>query len=291
MSLAVRRALSSMLALAALSGCSPAAMVLASPQPVAATVDGHPITMASYQARLAVSRARDPFAGIPEAMPSPAPSARLEDFTIEQLIREEIIREEAAAQGISISDRQLSTRITQLRESAGASTFDAALQRNGFTLGSFRDYERGLLLEVALLRAMAHQRIEAAAKALKSGASYEAVAAAWNDDQGTAARHGQVGWLAPSTLPEPALRDAVQSLPTGADSDIVQTNRGLVIARVLQRRQDQVQLAVILVLAPSIEVFSPQGTPAWFTKLIDDRESTLKNDGKITISVGSHQAG
>lgn len=287
MSHAVRRVAVFALALVWFSGCTPAAVVLPTSAPSAAIVDGQPITVAAYQARLAVSRARDPYAGIPEDMPSPVPSARLEDFTIEQLIREQIIEQEAAARKITIGEQQVSARITQLRESSGTATFDSALQRNGFTMASFRDYERALLAEVALLKVIARQRIDSALHALQTGSSFDAVFQTYNDDQGTAMHHGEVGWLDPSTLPEPALRDPVQSLATGSNSGIVQTNRGFVIARVLDRRANQVRLAVILVLAPAIDVFSPQGTPAWFSKFIDDRESALRKDGKITVSIGS----
>jgi len=84
---------------------------------------------------------------------------------------------------------------------------------------------------------------------------------------------------------------AVESLTTGAVSGIVQTNRGFTIATVLERRNDQVHLAVILVLAPSVDLSSPQGTPSWFTKFVEDRESALRRDGKIVLKVGSRAGG
>jgi parvulin-like peptidyl-prolyl isomerase len=271
-----------------MAACSPTAIPVPLSSPAAATVDGHDITMAAYQARLRVSQARDPFAGMPAAVPSPASPSRLEDFTIEQLIREAIISQQAAAHGITISDQQISTRITALEQSAGAATFEATRVRNGFSSASFRDYERALLAEVALLQALAKQRITQAAADLKSGQSFDAVAAKWNDDTGTAARHGEVGWVRPADVPERPLADAVESLPTGETSGVIQTDRGFVIAKVLERRNDQIRLAVILVLAPGVDLLSAQATPGWFTTMIDDRESALRNDGKITIRVGSH---
>ena len=244
--------------------------------------------MAAYQARLKVSSARDPFAGMPEAIPSPAPSQRLEDFTIEQLIRETIIQQQAAERRIKISDQAVSLRITQLRESAGAATFDEALRRNGFTDPSFRDYERALLTEVALLHEMASQRAANALSDLKSGQSFDAVVAKWNDDQGTAARHGDIGWLRPADLPEPPLASAVQALQPGDMSGVIETNRGFVIAHLLERRADQVHLAVVLILAPTVDTISAQSTPTWFTNFVSDQETALRRDGKITINVGSH---
>ncbi|HEX9097591.1 MAG TPA: peptidylprolyl isomerase [Candidatus Dormibacteraeota bacterium] len=273
----------------ALSACDVPAAALT--EPSAAVVDGHEISMKTYQARLEVSRHRDPFAGIPEAIPSPAPTQRLEDFTIEQLIREEIVRQEAEKRGLSIGDRALQSRIDALRTHAGGAAFSAALSRNGFTADSFRAFERALLTEVALIQAMARDRAGSAAQELKSGRPFAAVAARWSDDTGTFSRGGDAGWLRPAEIPEPAVAAAVQSLAAGSVTGIIQTNRGEVIATVLERRADQLHLAVILVLAPVVDLFGPLGTPTWFTKTIDDREAALRRAGKIEVKVARHAAG
>ena len=291
MRLALRRGILLLVVSVALSGCTTPGVSLPFSEPAAAVVDGHSISMKVYQARLQVSRHRDPFNGIPEAIPSPAPAQRLEDFTIEQLVREEIVRQEADKRGITVADQAVQARMAALRSKAGTSTFNAALSRNGFTASSFSDYQRALLTEVALMRAMAGDRARSAAGELKSGATFASVAARWSDDTGTFARGGDAGWLRPAEIPEPPLMTAVESLTTGAVSGIVPTNRGFSIATVLERRNDQVHLAVILVLAPSIDLSSPQGTPAWFTKFVEDRESALRRDGKIVLKVGSRAGG
>ncbi|TMD82835.1 MAG: hypothetical protein E6I74_07160 [Chloroflexi bacterium] len=291
MAIAVPRLTLVLLVAAVACGCSPPAIGTPFSDPAAAVVDGHDVSMKAYQARLQVSRHRDPFAGIPEAIPSPAPAQRLEDFTIEQLVREEIVRQEAEKRGITVGDKVVQARIVALRSKAGASAFNAALSRNGFTAESFSAYQRALLTAVALMRAMAGDRARSAAAELKSGATFASVAARWSDDTGTFARGGDAGWLRPAEIPEPALATAVESLATGAISGIIQTNRGFTIASVLERRTDQVHLAVILVLAPSVDLYSPQGTAAWFTKFVDDRESTLRRAGKIAVKIGNHGGG
>jgi parvulin-like peptidyl-prolyl isomerase len=290
MCLALRRALLLLLLGGLLSACDVPAVGLAS-EPAAAVVDGHEISMKTYQARLKVSRHRDPFAGIPEAIPSPAPTQRLEDFTIEQLVREEIVRQEAEKRGLSVSDHAVQSRIDALRARAGATSFSSALSRNGFTNDSFRSYERALLTEVAVIQAMARDRAGSAAKELKSGATFTAVAARWSDDTGTFSRGGDAGWLRPAEIPEPALGAAVQFLEAASVTGIIQTNRGEVIATVLERRTDQVHLAIILVLAPAVDLFGPMGTPSWFTKSIDDREAALRRAGKIDLKVARHAGG
>ncbi len=291
MRLALRRGVLLLVIGGALSGCTAPGVSLPFSEPAAAVVDGHTISMKAYQARLDVSRHRDPFAGIPEAIPSPAPAQRLQAFTIEQLVREEIVRQEAEKRGIGVSDHALQSRIDALKARSGTAPFTAALQRNGFTSDSFRAYQRALVIEVTLLHAMAKDRADQAARELKAGQAFASVAARWSDDTGTYARGGDAGWLRPAEIPESALAAAVQSLEAGSVTGIVPTNRGYAIATVLERRNDQVHLAVILVLAPAVDLYSPQGTPSWFTKFIDDREAALRRAGRIDIKVGSRAGG
>jgi len=291
MRLALRRGVLLLVIAGALSACSAPGLSLPFSEPAAAVVDGHTISMKTYQARLEVSRHRDPFSGIPEAVPSPVPAQRLQTFTIEQLVREEIVRQEAEKRGIKIDDRAADSRINTLKAQAGATSFDAALQRNGFTGASFHSYQRALLTEVALLHAMAKDRADSAARELDAGQAFASVAARWSDDSGTYTRGGDAGWLRPSEIPEAPLAAAVQSLATGSVTGIVATNRGYAIATVLERRTDQVHLAVILVLAPTADLYSPQGTPSWFTKFIDEREAALRRAAKIELKVGNRAGG
>jgi hypothetical protein len=60
---------------------------------------------------------------------------------------------------------------------------------------------------------------------------------------------------------------------------------------VLERRADQVHLAVILVLAPSADLIGADTTPHWFTSFITEREMALQAAKKIEIRVGSHAGG
>lgn len=269
---------------AGLTGCT---NQLPFQEPAAAVVDGHAISMKTYEARLEVSRHRDPLAGLTSSEPSPPPAQRLEDFTIQQLIREEIVRQEADRRKIQISDGQVDRRIAHLRDQAGATAFDAALSRNGFTAASFRDYQRAFLTEVAVVRAMARERAASAAVALSHGASFIAEASQWSDDTGTRFRGGDVGWLKPNDLPEAPLATAVELLPTGGRTGIVSTSRGFVIATVLDRQGEQVHLAVILVLAPEADLYTIESRPAWFEQWVQDRRQSLEHDGRIQVRVGS----
>jgi PPIC-type PPIASE domain/SurA N-terminal domain len=291
MRLALRRGVLLLVIGGALSACTPPAASLPFSEPAAAVVDGHTISMKAYQARLEVSRHRDPFSGIPEAIPSPASPQRLESFTIEQLVREEVVRQEAEKRRIIVDDSALGSRINALKAYAGTKSFDAALPRNGFTSDSFRAYQRALLTEVRLLQAMAKDRADSAARELTAGQTFASVAARWSDDSGTYTRGGDAGWLRPTDIPEAPLAAAVQSLAAGTVTGIIQTNRGYTIASVLERRSDQVHLAVILMLAPAVDLYSPQGTPSWFTKFIDEREVALRRAGRIDLKVGSRAGG
>src|SRR5256884_3804783 len=188
MRLALQRGIVLLVLGIALSGCTRPGVSLPFSEPAAAVVDGQSISMKVYQARLQVSRHRDPFNGIPEAIPSPAPAQRLEDFTIEQLVREEIVRQEADKRGITVADQAVQARMAAPPAQAGTSTFNAALSRNGFTAERFSDYQPALLTEVALMRAMAGDRARTAAGELQSGAAFASGAARWGDGAGAFAR-------------------------------------------------------------------------------------------------------
>jgi len=274
--------------LAGVTGCT---NQLPFQEPAAAVVDGHTISMKTYQARLEVSRQRDPLAGLTTSPSSPPSAQRLEDFTIQQLIREEIIWQEADHRKIQISDSQVDSRVARLRSQAGGTAFDAALSRNGFTAASFRDYQRAFLTEVAVVKAMARERAASAAVALGDGATFIAETSQWSDDTGTRFRGGDVGWLKPADLPEASLATAVALLPTGGRTGIVSTSRGFVIAAVLDRQGDQVHLAVILVLAPDAGLYSVESRPPWFEQWVQDRRQSLERDGRIHVRVGSGARG
>jgi len=274
---------------AGLTGCTTQAS-LPLHQPVAATVDGHSISLKAYQARLDVSRHRDPLAGLTLAGPSPPPQ-RIEDFTIQQLIREEVIRQEADRRGIRITAGQVDARIAQLRGRAGGARFDAALARNGFTASSFRDYQRAFLTEVAVVKAMAHERIASALVALGRGASFIAEASQWSDDTGTRFRGGDAGWLKPSELPEANLQAAIQLVSKGGRTGIVSTSRGFVIATILDQQGARVHVAVILVLAPDADLYTTESRPPWFEQWVRDRQQSLQREGRIQVFVGSRASG
>jgi parvulin-like peptidyl-prolyl isomerase len=256
-------------------------------EPAAAVVDGHTISIKAYQARLQVSRHRDPYTGIEVAIPSPAPARRLEDFTIDQLVREQIVIQEAQKHGISVAGTTVENRIARLRQRAGSTDFNQALSRNGFTAASFTDFQRALMTEVALVEAIARDRARSADQALIQGESFAAVAASWSDDSGTFARGGEVGWVRPWDLPEPELAAVVPKLDAGQRSGVIRTDRGFVILRVAERQGEKVHLNAILVLAPVVDLYTPDSRPAWFDRFIQARYDALLSAGKIEVKVGS----
>src|SRR2546421_12806474 len=103
MRLALRRGVLLLVIGGALSSCTAPAVSLPLSEPAAAGVDGHTISMQAYQARLGVSRHRDPFSGIKEAMPSPTPAQRVQSFTIRQFGGEGIVPPEAGKRPRGVS--------------------------------------------------------------------------------------------------------------------------------------------------------------------------------------------
>jgi len=272
------------------AGCSPR---VSAPflEPGAAVVDGHDVPMRVYRERLEVSRHRDPLAGIEAAVPTPLPAQRLEDFTIDQLVREEIIRQEAERRGIKVSDRAVDARIATLRSRGNADAFEAALRRNGFTSESFKGFQRALLTEVALVRAMARERVRAVEEGLRSGRPFASVAGQWSDDLGTAAKGGDVGWIAPGELPEPELAAAVKTLDAAGQPSTTETARGYVVAAAVERHSEEVHLTVIVILAPAIDLYSAESRPSWFDRWVSNRRESLASSSRIQFRVGSRTGG
>src|SRR2546427_11504182 len=137
MRLALQRGIVLLVVIVALSACTTPGVSLPFSEPAAAVVDGHSIPMKAYQARLQVSRHRDPFAGIPETIPSPAPAQRLEDFTIEQLVHEEIVRQEAQKRGITVADKAVQARLAAPRSKARGAAIGAGPGRHRLTGAGF----------------------------------------------------------------------------------------------------------------------------------------------------------
>ena len=92
----------------------------------------------------------------------------------------------------------------------------------------------------------ARAKIEAAAKRLATGESFEDVAKAMSEDP-TSARGGLLGWFGPGDL-DPDFQATVDTLDTMQISEPIQTRFGYHIVQVLDRNDDRFQVRHILVL-------------------------------------------
>lgn len=79
------------------------------------------------------------------------------------------------------------------------------------------------------------ERVETARRAVAEGTPFEEAAATYSDDVGSADFGGDLGFTAGDTFPEP-MEDAIADLAPGQVSDPVETEAGIHLVKVLERR-------------------------------------------------------
>lgn len=96
---------------------------------------------------------------------------------------------------------------------------------------------RNLKNDKAKNDAQAQQKIRMIEQRLKSGEDFAALAANFSEDPQTAANGGDLGFMGESTLDKanPELRKLIMSLPAGGASNIIKTQEGYRILKVLSK--------------------------------------------------------
>ncbi len=216
----------------------------ATPQPMAATVNGVGITVAEYQAGMVQYKAAQ------TALGKTVTDQDAGKAVIEDLIDQLLLAQGAQAAGFSLSDEALQSKLDALAGSlGGAEKLSAWESAQGYTEASFRDALR-LSTEAAWMRDkiitavprtadQVHvQQIllynaddaQAVLNQLKGGADFNQLAA--QVDPNT---RGELGWFPKGYVLEPKIEESAFSLQVGQYSDVIQTDAGYHIIKVLER--------------------------------------------------------
>lgn len=210
------------------------------PQPLAARVNGDPITVAEYQAELARFAAA--------AGAEPAPEQRQQ--VLQDLIDQTLLAQGAAEQGFVVDDELLQARLDALAAGLGGqqalldwmaangyieTTFRADLARQ-VAAAWMRDQIIAAVPPAAeqiharqILLYTSDQANEALAR-LQAGATFDALAAEYDP-----VTEGDLGWFPRGFLLDPALEEAAFSLADGTYSQVIQTVAGYHIIQVIER--------------------------------------------------------
>ena len=217
----------------------------ATPEPMAATVNSEGITVREFTAQVTAYK---------NAQTSLGKTVSEQDASkavIEDLIAEVLLAQGARAGGFQLSDTALQAKIDALQDQAGGGDqFTKWQQDNGYsTPEEFRSaLQRSL--EAAWMRDKIVSAVPKTAdqvhaqqillynegdansvlEQLKVGADFNALAAQYDPNT-----RGDLGWFPKGYLIEPKIEEAAFSLQVGQYSDVIQTQEGYSIIKVLEK--------------------------------------------------------
>lgn len=204
-------------------------------EPLAATVNGEPIFLATYEKELArYEQSQAELSNTEDA-------GNDREIVLNALIERELIAQAAADAGITVTDADVDAKLAELRTAAGENgNFAAWLETNQWTEEEFRQaLAREMLTEqmvaqvtadvpvaVEQVRARYIQVADAALAdsllaQLQSGADFAALAAQHSLDQVTGQNGGDLGFFARGSLLVPALEEAAFALQPNELSSVI----------------------------------------------------------------------
>ena len=208
-------------------------------EPLAATVNGEPITLAAYEEALARQQQ-----GQTVILQDEAAAPNQETLVLDMLIERALIEQAAAQNDIAIMPEMVDQQMAELRQVAednnGEGGFESWLQTNQWTEEAFRDAlayemltERVSALVTADVPLTAPQvraryiQVDDATLAqslvdqARDGADFAALAREHSLDRATAADGGDLGYFSQGTLLVPELEAAAFALQEGEISDAI----------------------------------------------------------------------
>jgi parvulin-like peptidyl-prolyl isomerase len=208
-------------------------------EPLAARVNGEPITLAAYEEALARQQQ-----GQSVILQDADTGQDQETLVLDMLIERALIEQAAMERNIVITPEMLDQQMAELRQAAeennGIGSFEGWLQANQWTEEAFRDalaYEMlterlatlvtaDAPLTVPQVRARYIQVDDAAlAQSLldqaRNGTDFAALAREHSLDRATALDGGDLGYFAEGTLLVPELEEAAFSMQAGEVSDVI----------------------------------------------------------------------
>jgi parvulin-like peptidyl-prolyl isomerase len=206
-------------------------------EPLAALVNGQPITLAVYEKELARYEQAQEELGITPGDNGPD----YRGIVLDALIETELIAQAAAAMGISITPEMIDARLVELEQaSGGPENFAAWLETNQWTAEEFREALAAEMVTeetVAMITAdvpttseQVHARYlqvedEQLAQSLldqaRSGADFAALAREYSLDRITGENGGDLGFFARGSLLVPEIEAAAFELAPGGLSEVI----------------------------------------------------------------------
>ena len=216
----------------------------ATPVPVAATVNGEGIPAAEYKAQVAQ------YVAAHKALSQSVSEDDAAKAVLDDLIAQVLLAQGARAAGFKLSDSDLHARLQALEDQAGGPDKLTAWQStNGYSADSFAvalkrsaeaAYMRDKIVtavpktagQVHVRQILLYNERDAISirNQLKGGADFDTLARIIDPKSG-----GELSWFPRGYLLEPKIEEAAFSMQVGDVSDIIQTEVGFDIIKVLER--------------------------------------------------------
>ncbi len=212
--------------------------------PAAATVNGQAITVDEFQSELARYKSAQ------TALGKTVTDVDASKVVLEDLIAQRLLAQAAGAAGYTLTDAELQSRLSTLTSQlGGADKLSGWESAHGYTDTSLQAALK-LSIEAAWMRdkivnavPMTADQVHVqqillfnAADAqtvldqIKGGADFGALAAQYDPNA-----RGDLGWFPKGYLLDPKIEEAAFSLPVGQLSDVLQTDSGYHLIKVLER--------------------------------------------------------
>lgn len=210
-------------------------------EPLAALVNGQPITLAEYEKELARYEQAQEELGITPGEDGPD----YRGIVLDALIETELIAQAAASMDVSITPEMIDARLAELQEaSGGPENFAAWLETNQWTAEEFREALAAEMLTeetVAMvtsdvpttaeqvnaryLQVEDQQLAQSLLDQARAGADFAALAREYSLDRVTGENGGDLGYFARGSLLVPELEAAAFELAPGQLSEVITASR------------------------------------------------------------------
>lgn len=222
----------------------------ATPEPLAARVNGEPIRLADFEAEVVRFESGQVELGID--------LATLGDYrgqVLQALIERMLLAQAARAGGASADEEAVTSRIEQLVTDLGSSeALDAWMVNSGYSMEAFRaalaeellaaqtvaQIAEGVPASVEQVRARhillaTREEAESVRQRLGSGADFAELAQALSLDQSTRPAGGDLGWFPRGYLTVPEVEEAAFGLQPGEIGEVVESALGFHLVQVTER--------------------------------------------------------
>jgi peptidyl-prolyl cis-trans isomerase C len=219
-----------------------AAPPTATSEPLAARVNGLPITLAAYEAEVKRCEAAQSF---------PDCAARV----LQSLTEQAAVEQAAVVAGLTVGDAEVQAEVDAVVQGQGsAEAYNAWLAANGYTDETFREALRRDLLRARMAAQVTapvgetaeqvHALVllvsdEATARSLldqlSAGADFATLAVNNSQDLSTRVAGGDAGWFPRGWLTQPEVEQAAFALQPGETSEVIKSTLGFYIVRVVER--------------------------------------------------------